>query len=124
MFQAFIVGLGGFFGSILRYSVSGLAHRIFSLTNFPIGTLTVNIVGCFLIGLTNGLIEARQVSPNLRLFILVGVFGGFTTFSSFGYETFALLADDELLYSLINVSVQVAVGLAAVWLGNALGHLA
>lgn len=85
---------------------------------FPWGTLAVNIGGCFVIGLLFGLGETRQLfSPQARLFLLVGVLGGFTTFSTFGLESFNLLRDGEAARALANVALHIIVGLGAVWAG-------
>ena len=121
LINAAAVGTGGFLGALARYGVSGVVHRIFAQTTFPVGTLTVNLAGCLLIGLLAGLAESRQVfGPEVRLFVMIGVLGGFTTFSTFGYETFALLRDGEYLRSIANVGLSVVLGLLLVWLGYAL----
>ena len=115
----FIVGFGGFIGSVCRYLVGGWVHRILNNAWFPFGTLVVNICGCFIIGFLGGLSESRQVfTGETRLFLFIGVLGGFTTFSYFGYETFALAQDGETFAALANVALQVVLGLTAVWLGN------
>ena len=112
------VGVGGFFGSIGRYMLAGAVYQIFPNLYFPIGTLAVNILGCFLIGLLTGLAEVRNLlSPEMRVFLLIGLLGGFTTFSTFGFETFALLRDGNFLSALANVLIQVVIGISAVWLG-------
>lgn len=112
------VGVGGFFGSIGRYLLAGAVYRTFPNLNFPIGTTVVNILGCFLIGLITGLVEVRNLlSPEMRLFILIGLLGGFTTFSTFGFETVNLLRDGAVITALANVLIQVIVGITAVWLG-------
>jgi CrcB protein len=117
MTHALIVGAGGFIGSILRYWLSGLAHR-WVQDAFPAGTLLVNVLGCLAIGAFWGLVEYRELfSPETRLFITVGILGGFTTFSAFGYETFALLHDREYWAALANVSANVLAGIAAVIIG-------
>lgn len=111
------VALGGALGAVSRYLVSGWAHQ-WVQTTFPIGTLTVNILGCGLIGFLTGLSETREwLSPELRLLLLVGVLGGFTTFSTFGFETFSMLRDGEWTRALVNVGLQMVLGLLAVWLG-------
>ena len=116
-----LVGGGGALGAIARYGVGGLVHRNPALAGFPFGTLTVNLVGCLLIGLGAGLADARQaIGPEARLFLVVGVLGGFTTFSSFGYETVALLRDHEFLRAGLNAGLNVFAGLLLVWLGYAL----
>jgi CrcB protein len=112
------VGVGGFIGSIGRYLLAGAVYRIFPNLNFPIGTSVVNILGCFLIGFVTGLVEVRNLlGPELRIFILIGLLGGFTTFSTFGFETFALLRDGAVEAVFANVLVQVFIGITAVWLG-------
>jgi CrcB protein len=114
----FIIGLGGFFGSILRYFISGLVHQLLQNSAFPYGSIFVNITGCFLIGLSNGLVDLRQMlTPELRLFLMIGLLGGFTTFSTFGYETLSLMRDGEFFSACANVFIQVFIGLLAVWLG-------
>lgn len=119
--HAAIVGVGGFLGALARYGLSGLIHRYPGTADFPYGTLVVNLTGCLVIGVFAGLMEARQVfSPELRVFVLVGVLGGFTTFSTFGYESFMLLRDTEYLRVLANVGIHVIVGVALVWLGYAI----
>nr|HPQ66639.1 CrcB family protein [bacterium] len=83
-----IVGLGGFVGSVLRYSVSGWVQRLAPEGSFPLGTLAVNVTGCLVLGFLGGLAENLEVfAPGTRVFVFLGVLGGFTTFSSFGYET-------------------------------------
>jgi CrcB protein len=115
------VGCGGFAGSILRYGLSGLVQRQLPLSTFPYGTLAVNLTGCLLIGWIAGLAETRQIlGPGARAFVLVGVLGSFTTFSTFGYETLALVRESEHARAAANVLAHVSVGLVAVWLGHAL----
>jgi fluoride exporter len=121
MSQAAIVGVGGFIGAIMRFGISGLVHTVIRSHTFPWGTLTVNVSGCLLIGLLGGVAESRHLfSPDLRLFLLLGVLGGFTTFSTFGFETLTLMRDADYLRAILNVSSHVALGLAAVWVGLAL----
>jgi CrcB protein len=118
MLNLVMVGLGGTIGTLLRY---GLNHFIYSLFNsplFPYGTLIINILGCFVIGLFAGLADSRLlIASELRGFVQIGILGGFTTFSAFGYETFTLIQGGQFMLSLINVLLQVGVGLAAVWIG-------
>jgi CrcB protein len=112
-----LIGIGGAIGAVGRYILQGLVYQ-FTGAFFPYGTLVVNVFGCFLIGLVMGLTEDRfLIDAQLRLFITVGILGGFTTFSSFGYETFAMLRDGEVLRASVNVIGSVIAGLAAVWLG-------
>jgi CrcB protein len=113
-----LAGFGGFLGSSARYLVGGFVHRIYPATYFPVGTLTVNLSGCFAIGILAGLAESRQLfGADARVFLFIGVLGGFTTFSSFAYETLALARDAELARAFANVALQVVGGLAAAWLG-------
>lgn len=113
-----LVGLGGCIGSIGRYVVSGWVYHVSGTPSFPWGTAVVNIVGCFVIGALTGLADVRQVmGPEARAFALIGVLGGFTTFSTFGYETISLLRDGQSGLALANVGLQVIAGLVAVWLG-------
>jgi len=117
-----LVGSGGFLGAVGRYALGGFVHRALPAVAFPIGTLAVNVLGCLAIGALGGLADARQIlGPGTRLFLLIGVLGGFTTFSSFSYETLALARDGEFLRSGINVLASVTFCLLAVWLGHQLG---
>ncbi|MFH1195507.1 MAG: fluoride efflux transporter CrcB [bacterium] len=118
MVKLLYVGLGGFLGSVSRYLLSGFIHKLFDKSLFPIGTLTVNVIGCFLIGFLNGIGDSRQVfTPEFRLFVFIGVLGGFTTFSTFGYEVFTFAHDAQFFSSLLNIALHLILGLGAVWLG-------
>jgi len=118
-----LVGLGGFIGSVLRYGLSGLVHRLMPSGAFPYGTLSVNVLGCLAIGVLGGLAESRQVlGPAARLFLLLGLLGGFTTFSTFGYETVNLLKDAERSQAVLNIALHVGLGVSAVWAGYALSR--
>jgi len=113
-----LVGFGGFIGSVLRYLASGWMHQMFRTDSFPVGTATVNITGCLVIGLLGGWADHFQaLNPHTRLFLFLGLLGGFTTFSTFGYETMALLRDKELFLAFVNVFVQLLLGFGAVLLG-------
>lgn len=112
-----LVGVGGFLGSVFRYLVTILLARQFT-TSFPLGTLTVNIVGCFLIGILFALSEkGNLLTPEWRIFLTTGFCGGFTTFSTFSYESIRLLQDGEMLYLSLNVIVSVVIGFASTYLG-------
>ena len=123
MSKILLVGIGGFIGSILRYVLSGLVHEWTRRDDFPVGTLAVNVLGCFVIGLLSQLAEARGAfTPETRAFVIIGILGGFTTFSSFGNETMNLWRDAENGLALLNIGAQLVLGLGAVWLGRVLGH--
>lgn len=120
-FNAILVGSGGFIGALMRYGLSGLVQAAAPLSVFPWGTVAVNLLGCLLIGVVAGLVDARQLlTPEFRIFALIGVLGGFTTFSTLGYEAFTLLRDAEYLRAVIYVGTQVFVGVALVFSGYAL----
>jgi fluoride exporter len=116
-----IVFLGGGIGAAARYWLSGTIART-SGSPFPLGTITVNVVGCFLIGFLMTAFEERfLVTPSLRLFLTIGILGGFTTFSTFGYETIAMLKDAEFFYAAVNVLLSVLMCLAATYAGTIVG---
>ncbi len=115
--RVLLVGLGGFLGAVARYLGGAAIARLLPPT-FPFGTFVVNAVGCLLIGALAVLTDERLVlGTRARLFLLVGVLGGFTTFSSFGYETITLLRQGSQWLAAVNVVGHVVVGLLAVWLG-------
>jgi CrcB protein len=117
-------GAGGCIGSMLRYALGGLLARLRSGWNFPIETLAINVAGCLVIGLLAGLAESRGVFAGAtRVFLFIGVLGGFTTFSAFGYETFQLLRDGQWLPASGSVALQVVLGIGAVWAGHVLSRL-
>ena len=119
-----IVGCGGFIGAVLRYLVSGWTQSLFKGAFFPVGTAAVNILGCLAIGVLGGWAEnVYAFTPGMRLFLFLGILGGFTTFSSFGYETMALLHDGEFLFAVASVALNLFVGLGAVFLGFTLSRV-
>ena len=125
MLRALWVGAGGFLGSIARYLLGGQLNRLADRSLFPYETLVINVSGCLAIGWLAGLAEGRGIlSPEARLFLMVGVLGGFTTFSSFGYETFQLLRNGLLLSAMGSVFLEVFLGIGAVWVGYVLSRLA
>ncbi|MBC2710721.1 MAG: fluoride efflux transporter CrcB [Desulfosarcina sp.] len=124
MLKIAIIGLGGCVGAILRYVVAGGVHTLANTASFPVGTMTVNIAGCLLIGIGGGLMESRQLfSPEWRAFLFVGILGSFTTFSTFGLETFNLAKEGQWLASFGNVGISLVLGLAAVLAGHMLSRL-
>ena len=105
--------VGGAIGTYLRYAVSGYSYKLFDWI-FPIGTLVVNLIGSFLIGLLWGIFESGNLSPNIRVFIFIGILGGFTTFSSYMLETLNLYRDGEVRLAIINLFANNIFGLIMV----------
>ena len=125
MKTVWLVGLGGFLGSILRYGMGGMVGRIKSGWTFPLETLVINVVGCLVLGLLAGLSETRGVlTGTTRAFLLIGLLGGFTTFSAFGYETFQLLRDGQWPAAMLSTGLQVVLGIGGVWMGHVLARTA
>lgn len=119
MGRVLLVGFGGFLGTVLRYGLGGAVSRMKHGATFPYETLLINVTGCLAFGLLAGLAETRGVfSGTVRSFLFVGVLGGFSTFSSFGYETFQLLRDGQFPAAFLSVGLQVVVGIGAVWAGH------
>lgn len=117
------VAAGGALGSLARWLASTVAAAAFG-SGFPWGTLLVNVVGSFLIGLYFTVTDSDGrflVSPAARQFVLAGVCGGFTTFSSFSLETVLLAGDSEWLEAALYVGVSIPAWLASVWLGHLIG---
>jgi CrcB protein len=124
MIKIVMVGMGGFAGSICRYIVSDLSHRLFSDPFFPYGTIIVNVMGCLFIGLLGGLSETRQIfTPEIRALILIGFLGGFTTFSTFGYEIFMVARDGQFVAALTNLVLHLILGFCSVWFGFSMSKL-
>ena len=115
------VGFGGFIGAVLRYLGGGIVQNLFKNYNFPFGTLFVNLLGCFIIGLLGGCSDNLDMfSAKVRLFLFIGMLGGFTTFSTFGYETMLLMRDRALAAAFINVGLHFILGLFFVYFGYSL----
>ena len=124
MFNILLVGIGGFIGSVSRYLLGGYVQQASKSVDFPYGTLTVNLLGCFVIGFLSQLAEARGVfTAQTRALVFVGVLGGFTTFSSFGNETLNLARDGQMVGALGNIGANVILGLAMVWVGRTVAYL-
>ena len=111
-----LIGFGSFLGGISRYLITIYIHNRY-LSNFPFGTMAVNFIGCFLIGLVYGLTEKGNISAEWRLFLATGILGGFTTFSSFSHETVTLLREEEYVYAFANLGFSILLGLAATLAG-------
>ena len=112
-----LIGLGGFIGSIARYLTTVYFTKHFP-SSFPFGTLSVNIIGCFLIGIIYGLSERYSwLTPEWRFFLATGVCGGFTTFSAFALENFQLVKSGQYLTFIIYSGSSYVLGILAVFLG-------
>jgi CrcB protein len=117
------IGLAGAGGTLLRYWISEAIAKRFGET-FPTGTLIVNLIGCFLAGLLFYLMFDRElVNPTLRAVLLIGLLGGFTTFSSFGLQTFALMRNREMGLALLNIGLSNLGGLMMVWAGYSVARI-
>ncbi len=121
--QILIIGLGGFIGAILRYFLSGWVYR-FSGSTLPYGTLTVNVVGSFILGgflYLSG--ERLALDPLWRSFIAVGMMGALTTFSTFSWETIQYLLEGQMILAGINIILNVFLTLIAAWAGITLARM-
>ena len=119
-----LVGAGGFVGAVMRYAVINWVQYALHTSTLPYGTLTVNVIGCLVIGLLGGLSESRNLlNAETRALLLIGVLGGFTTYSTVGYETVQLLRDGESLTAFSNIGLQVCLGLVAVWIGYSVSQV-
>ena len=107
-----LVALGGAVGSVCRYLLSGM-----NSTSYPWGTFTVNILGSLLIGLLVGLVNKGSLSPEMKLLLVTGFCGGFTTFSTFTSESFSMMKTGDVMLSALYIGASVAVGVLAVWGG-------
>lgn len=115
-----LILFGGAAGSLLRHYVGTLVYTHTPGT-FPTGTLAVNLIGSFVIGLVWGLFEATSPNENLRLFLIVGILGGFTTFSALSLETLNLFRNNEIRMALLNILLNNILGLTLAWTGWLLG---
>jgi CrcB protein len=113
------IGIGSFLGGIARYLLSQFIQNKF-LSTFPFGTLSVNIIGCLLIGVIFGLSERGSVTMVWRLFLVTGFLGGFTTFSSFSNETVGLIRDGQIGQAFAYIASSVFIGVLATFLGIAI----
>ncbi len=116
MTKYIMLATGGAIGTLLRYTLSGFTYKFLN-GGFPWGTLFVNLVGCFIIGLLWGVFEVENLSANLRNFVFVGILGGFTTFSTFALESFSLLRDGEVKFALLNILASNILGILLVFAG-------
>ena len=110
-----LIAIGGALGSVARHLLSTLVLRT-SGVRFPLGTFIVNLVGCAAFGAIAGAAQHRfALAPEARAFLLIGVLGGFTTFSSYAFESVALLRDGQFFGAAVNIVGQVFTGLAGLW---------
>lgn len=116
LLDALLVALGGALGAVARHYVSGIVQRLSGATLFPLGTLAVNALGSLLLGFVMGGFKWGVFTREQRLLLATGFAGGFTTFSTFSYESLTLLAEAPLL-GLVNIAASIIAGLASVYLG-------
>ncbi|MBU3732983.1 MAG: fluoride efflux transporter CrcB [Candidatus Fonsibacter sp.] len=119
-----LIALFGAFGTVARFSVVQITPKIFQST-FPIGTLVVNLLGCFLIGLFSGILDTKFISidENFKNYITIGFLGGFTTFSSFSQDFFNLVNNSNYLLAFIYIFISVFFGLLMFYLGDKFIHI-
>ncbi|WP_455538874.1 fluoride efflux transporter CrcB [Terrisporobacter sp.] len=122
MMNIVFVGLGGFVGASIRYIISTYTAKIF-VSRIPVGTLLVNILGGLIIGIIMELtIKTSIISPQLKLFLTTGLLGGLTTFSTFSYETVVLMQNGNLLFTILNIALNLFLSLGGVVLGKLIIH--
>jgi len=119
-----LVGIGGAVGSMARHGLNHIIHQRNLASTFPLGIFVINIAGSGAIGVLAGLLASGRLalSPDARTFLIVGILGGFTTFSSFSLDTLALMRSGQSAAAMLNVAGQVGLSLIAVWAGFRLAH--
>ncbi len=122
MLRFFYIAFGGAAGALLRYWISGLVHRIGG-SSFPWGTLSVNLIGSFLIGFFWGMLESMVVSQQIRVFLFIGLLGSFTTFSTFSLESFHMIRDGEYGLFFANMLSSFILGIVLVFAGYFLSRV-
>lgn len=123
MRQILLIGFGGFIGTIGRFFVSKL-NNYWHFLAIPLGTLTVNVVGSLIIGFIVGISQkSALLTPDMRLFLMVGVCGGFTTFSSFTNENLMLIQNGQFLTAFLYTALSIILGFLAVYLGYVTSNL-
>lgn len=122
MLNILYIGVGGFIGAVSRYLLSRYINNL--LPSFPFGTLTVNILGSFILGfIIYSVSLGRNISPEMRDFIIIGMLGGFTTMSAFAYESFRLMELNQMMLFALNIALNVILCIAAVYAGKELAVL-
>ncbi|MBN8584198.1 MAG: fluoride efflux transporter CrcB [Ignavibacteria bacterium] len=122
MLNILYIGLGGFIGAVSRYLLSRYINNL--LPAFPLGTLAVNILGSFVLGfIIYSVSLGRNISPEMRDFITIGMLGGFTTMSAFAYESFRLMELNQMMLFALNIALNVILCIAAVYAGKELAIL-
>lgn len=120
MGRILLIGTGGFAGTLLRYWIGGVLARVNERAALPYETLVINVTGCLAIGALAGLVDSRGIfSGTTRAAVFIGLIGGFTTFSTFGYETFQLIRGGQIATAASSIALQVVLGVSAVWAGDA-----
>jgi CrcB protein len=123
MYKLLLIALGGAMGTLARYGAHLLSRGVGERFAFPVATITVNLLGCFLIGLLQGwLVERWPVREEYRLMLIVGFLGGFTTFSTFGWDTAQLLRDGQVIRGMVYAIASNAMGIALVFAGYGLSR--
>ncbi len=118
MMNIILVGMGGFVGAVSRYLLGLGVNAIVPASKFPFGVMAANIIGSFMIGVLWGISEGNPIfKDKYALFLIVGVLGGFTTFSSFSLDNLKLLSEGMFLYAIMNIIISVSAGLFFTWLG-------
>lgn len=119
MLNCILVGIGGFIGTVLRYLIGLIPFKLDN--GFPIKTLIINVLGAFIISLVTAMAtKDKSINPQLVLMLKVGVCGGFTTFSTFAYETTDLIKNDNIILALIYICASVILGVLAVYIAQSL----
>ena len=121
MYKLVLIGLAGMLGTLCRYGLSTWVEQR-APSQFPYGTVVINLAGCLVAGLLFPLFEQAAVAPELRLVVFTGFLGGFTTFSAYGLQTVVLAHGGLLSIAVLNVLVSNAAGLALVWIGSSLSR--
>ena len=119
MKEIIYIATGGAIGALMRYLVSGIAYKIMGI-GFPWGTLSVNLLGTFFIGLLWGIFERIVILPEVKVFVFIGLLGAFTTFSTYAFETLNLLREGEIKIALLNFLANNVLGILFVFLGMSL----